>query len=119
MDWLRKAPTPLVITMALAVTVATLAYLGGYVYLSATGVDTTEYRALLNTAFNYAGTLFGATTVVASVAAAKSSNKTEHQTNGTLTALHEEIADLKRQLAAGAGAYPSPVKDGFTQGGPV
>lgn len=100
MDWLKKAPTSLVIAMLLTITVATVAYLGGYVYLAAQGVDTTDYRSLLNSTFNYAGILLGATTTVASVAAAKSSSKTEEQTNGNLTALQTEIKRLNALLAA-------------------
>lgn len=103
MDWLRKAPTTLIITMAIVIGVATVAYLGGYVYLTANGADTTGYRSLLNTAFNYAGILFGATTTVASVAAAKSSSKTEDQTNGNLTALQNEVKQLRATIAQKAG----------------
>jgi hypothetical protein len=99
MDWLRKAPTSLVIAMMIMVGVATIAYLGGYVYLSANGIDTTDYRALLNTAFNYAGILFGATTTVASVAAARSSGRTEEQTNGNMSALQAEVNRLSVILA--------------------
>jgi hypothetical protein len=98
MDWLKKAPTALVVTMLVTILVATVAYLGGYVYLSANGVDTTDYRGLLNSAFNYAGILLGATTTVASVAAAKSSSKTEEQTNGNLTALQNEVKELRALL---------------------
>jgi cytochrome c biogenesis protein CcdA len=100
MDWLKKAPTSLVITVFVVIGVATVAYLGGYVYLTAAGADTTDYRSLLNSAFNYIGILFGATTTVASVAAAKSAGKAEDQTNGQLTARDAQIADLKRQVNA-------------------
>lgn len=99
MDWLRKAPTSLVIAVLVVVGVASVAYLGGYVYLSANGVDTAEYRSLLNTAFNYAGVLFGATATVASVAGAQSGAKIEKQTNGNLTALQNEVRELRALLA--------------------
>lgn len=100
MDWLRKAPTALIVTLLVVIGVASVAYLGGYVYLSANGVDTADYRSLLNTSFNYLGILLGATTTVASVSAAKSSSKAEDQTNGQLTALREENDRLKARLAA-------------------
>jgi hypothetical protein len=51
--------------------------------------------------FNYAGILFGATTTVASVAAAKSSSKTEEQTNGNLTALQSEVKQLRALVQKG------------------
>jgi cytochrome c biogenesis protein CcdA len=99
MDWLRKAPTSLVITVCVVIGVASVAYLGGYVYLTASGADTTDYRSLLNSTFNYLGILFGATTTVASVAAAKSSSKTEENSNGALSALQAENAELRARLA--------------------
>jgi type IV secretory pathway VirB10-like protein len=98
MDWLRKAPTALVVTLVSAVALATIAYLVGYVYLEANGADTTGYRALLNTAFNYLTVLFGAATTAASVSAARSSSKAEDNTNGTLTALRDEVRGLQQQL---------------------
>lgn len=101
MDWLKKAPTALIVTMAVVIGVATVAYLGGYVYLTAVGADTTDYRSLLNSAFNYGGILLGATTTVASVAAAKSSSKTEEQTNGNLTALQNEVKQLRAAVQKG------------------
>lgn len=93
MNWLKKAPTSLVVAIVVVVGVATVAYLAGYVYLTATGADTTDYRGLLNTGFNYVGILFGGTAAVASVSAARSASNAEDQTNGTLTAHVEKIAD--------------------------
>lgn len=97
-DWLKKAPTSLIIAVVVVIGVATVAYLGGYVWLTAAGADTTDYRSLLNSTFNYLGILFGATTTVASVAAAKSAGKAEDQTNGQLTTRDERIADLEEQV---------------------
>ena len=96
MGWLSKAPTSLVIALFVIIGVTTLAYLGGFIYLSANGIDTTEYRGLLNTAFNYMGILLGATTTVASVTAARSASKAEDQTNG----LHKEQLDQVAHSAA-------------------
>ena len=93
MDWLKRAPTPLIVTLFAVIGVTTIAYLGGFVYLSAQGVDTTEYRGLLNTAFNYLGILLGATTTVASVTAAKSAAKAEDQTNGLHRRQLDEVAE--------------------------
>lgn len=93
MDWLRKAPTSLVIALFIVIGTTTVAYLGGYVYLTAAGVDTTDYRGLLNTAFNYLGILLGATTTVASVSAARSASKAEDQTNGLHVQQLETVAN--------------------------
>lgn len=99
-EWLKKAPTALIVTLLVVVGVATLAYLAGYVFLTANGVDTTDYRALLNTAFNYVTVLLGATSTAAAVSAARSANKADKQTNGHLAAKDEELAGLRERLAA-------------------
>lgn len=96
MEWLRRAPTALVVTLFVVIGSTTIAYLGGFVYLTAAGVDTTEYRGLLNTAFNYVGILLGATTTVASVTAARSAAKAEDQTNG----LHQDQLNRVAHTAA-------------------
>lgn len=98
MQWIKKAPTGLVIAVVIVVGVATVAYLAGYVYLTAEGKDTADYRALLNTSFNYVMLLLGGTTAVASVSAARSASNAEEQTNGQLSARDEEIAQLRAQL---------------------
>lgn len=92
MGWLKRAPTSLIITLAVMIGCTTIAYLGGFVYLTASGIDTTEYRGLLNTAFNYVGILLGATTTVASVTAARSAAKAEDQTNGLHKRQLDEVA---------------------------
>lgn len=99
MEWLKKAPTSIVIVVFIMLGTATLAYLGGYVYLTAIGADTTDYRSILNSAFNYAGVLFGGVATVASVAAARSSSQTAEQTNGHLTAKDDQLADKNATIA--------------------
>jgi hypothetical protein len=96
MGWLKRAPTALIVTLAVMIGCTTIAYLGGFVYLTANGIDTTDYRGLLNTAFNYVGILLGATTTVASVTAARSAAKAEDQTNG----LHQQQLDTVANSAA-------------------
>ena len=98
MEWLKKAPTSLKVGVLAIVLLATIAYLGGYVLLALNGVDTTDYRALLNTGFNYVGILFGATATVGAVSAARSANRTEEQTNGTLTARDARIQELEDRV---------------------
>lgn len=77
MNWLKKTPTALLITIIIVVAVSSLAYLGGFIYLTAEGKDTTEYRALLNTVTNWVTLLLVGTGTAASVSAARSSSNTE------------------------------------------
>jgi hypothetical protein len=98
MQWIKKAPTPLVVAIVVVVGVASIAYLAGYVYLTAQGQDTTDYRALLNTSFNYIMLIMGGTATVASVSAARSASNAEDNSNGTLTERDARIAELEQQL---------------------
>lgn len=98
MNWVRKAPTALVVAIVIVVGLASIAYLAGYVYLTATGADTTDYRGLLNTTFNFVMLLLGGTATVASVSAARSASNAEDNTNGELTARDARIAELEAQL---------------------
>lgn len=98
MDWLKKAPTSLVVTVACFMFAATITYLGGYVYLLANGIDTTDYRGLINTAFNYLGVMLGGTAAVGSVAAARSANRADQQTNGHLATLAEKIEEQAAEI---------------------
>lgn len=98
MEWLKKAPTSLKVAVLAIVLIATVAYLGGYVLLALNGVDTTDYRALLNTGLNYVGILFGGAAAVGSISAARSANRTEEQTNGTLTARDARIQELEDRV---------------------
>jgi hypothetical protein len=98
MNWLRKAPTPLLIAIVVTLAVATIAYLAGFVYLTSIGKDVTEYRALLNTAFNYVGLLLGGTATIASVSAARSASNAEDAGNGKLTERDAEIERLRSLL---------------------
>jgi hypothetical protein len=106
MDWLKKAPTAVVITVVIMCGVIALGVLGSYVWLTANGVDTTEFRQWINTVGQIlVFPLIGAG-AVASISAAKSASKAEDQTNGHLTdrdAKIEEqaavIENLRRRLA--------------------
>jgi hypothetical protein len=99
MNWLKKAPTGLIIAVVVTVGVMTVAYLGGYVYLLAMDKDVAEYRALLNTTMNFVMLLLGGTAAVGSVAAARSASNAEDNTNGTLERRDETIADQGSTIA--------------------
>lgn len=111
MDWLRKAPTPVVVSVVIVCGVIALGVLGSFVALTVTGSDTSEFRMWINTIGQlFVYPLLGVTTL-ASVQAARSASKAEDQTNGHLEAKDEEIRRLRAQLAArppapGAGRAP-------------
>lgn len=97
-DWLKKAPTSVVITVALVCVVGVLGVLGGFVALSIAGQPTDDYRAFINTLANLlVYPLLGVGTL-GSIVAAKSASKAEDNSNGKLTALQEENAALRAQL---------------------
>lgn len=94
MDWLKKAPTSVTITVIITCGVLVLALFGAFVLLELEGADTTEFRQWVNTVGTLLGfPLLGATTL-ASLSAARSGARTEEQTNGTLTKRDEQIEAL-------------------------
>lgn len=100
MDWLKKAPTAVVIALIAMVTVIVIAVLATFVTLQLNGQDTTELRQWINAlGIPSIISLLGINTV-ASVQAARSSSAAEDQTNGQLTARDAEIAALRKQLDA-------------------
>lgn len=99
MDWLKKAPTAVVVTLIAMVTLIVLGVLGSFVTLQLNGQDTTELRQWISAlGIPLITSLLGINTV-ASVQAAKSASAAEDQTNGQLTARDAEIADLRKRLA--------------------
>lgn len=98
MNWIKKAPTAVLVAAIGAGVVVTLAFLAGFVVLTLNGQSTTEYRGLVNLAMNAVTVFLGAIAAVGATSAAKSASNAEDQTNGTLTAKDVEIHDLRRQL---------------------
>jgi hypothetical protein len=100
MEWLKKAPTSVTITVIITCGVLVLALFGLFVLLELEGADTTEFRQWVNTV----GTLLGfpliGGTMLASISAARSSARTEEQTNGTLTARDAQIQALLAENTA-------------------
>lgn len=98
MNWLKNAPTSVVVTVIIVCGVGFLGLLAAFVYLEASGQDTADFRAFVNTLANLIMLpLVGAGTLAAA-AAAKSSAAAEEQTNGHLSAKEDEIAALQRRL---------------------
>lgn len=99
MDWIRKAPTPVVVAVIVSVGVILLGVLTGFVVLQYSGKPTDDYVRLVNTLANLLMLPLGGLAAVASVSAAKSASKAEDQTNGHLTARDVEIDRLRGQVA--------------------
>lgn len=101
MDWLKKAPTAVTVTVIVVCGFIAIALVAAFVVLTVNGEDTTEFRQWINTLGQLLVFPLLGTTAVASVAAARSSSKAEDQTNGHLEAKDAEIAELRRRLNGG------------------
>jgi hypothetical protein len=102
-DWLKKAPTSVIITVALVCVVGVLGVLGGFVALSIAGQPTDDYRAFINTLANLlVYPLLGVGTL-GSIVAAKSASRAEDNTNGKLTDRDQRIAELEAKIRSMGG----------------
>jgi len=106
MDWLRKAPTALIVIVVTTLGVIVLALIGGYVALGMSGGDTAEYREFIRTLASTAtavlagvAALGGAAAARSGADAARSAARAEKNTNGTLTQKDAEIQALRRRLS--------------------
>jgi len=99
MDWLKKAPTAVVVSVVLVCGVAVLAVLGGFVALEIAGKPTDDYRTFINTIANLIVLPLAGVGTIAATAAAKSASKAEDNTNGNLTALQAEVKRLSSMQA--------------------
>lgn len=103
MDWLRKAPTAVVVAVITVCGVLALGVLAAFVVLSLNGVDTTELRQWIQTiGITVILPLLGINTV-ASAVAAKSASAAEDQTNGIHEQKDAQIARLTSQLRDARG----------------
>lgn len=99
MDWLKKAPTAVVVTVIVTCGVLALSVLAAFVFLEARGVDTTAFRQWVNTVGQVLVFPLLGVTAVGSVAAARSASNAEDQTNGQLTAKEAELTRLRTENA--------------------
>jgi hypothetical protein len=83
--------------LAICLTVVAVTVIGSFVFLAATGADTTEFRSFVNTALNIGAVMLAGTGAVAAGVAAKSAGTAVQQTNGALDARMEKV--LQRALA--------------------
>lgn len=110
MEWLRKAPTTVVITVVITCGLLATVLVAAYVVLEVQGVDTLEFRRWVGTAGQLlVYPLLGITTV-ASVSSARSASRAEDQTNGQLhekdakiRQLEGRVAELNSQRVTGSG----------------
>lgn len=98
MEWLKKAPTSVVITVIVTCGLLAVVLVAAFVFLEWQGADTTTFRQWVNTMGQILVYPLLGTAAVASVSAARSASRAEEQTNGTLTAKDAEIEALRRQL---------------------
>lgn len=98
MDFLKRAPTTVVITTIATCGVLALGVLAAFVVLSINGADTTELRQWVNTIGQLLVYPFLGTATVASIAAARSSRTTEVQTNGQHEALEHRLRRAEEEL---------------------
>lgn len=100
MNWIRKAPTTLLIAIVIVCGIGVITTIGGFVLLEYAGRDTTDYRSFVNLLVNAATLAVGGVGAVGAVSAARSASNAEENTNGTLTAKDQEIADLRARVDA-------------------
>lgn len=98
MDWLRKAPTSVTITVIITCGLLAGGVLAAFVVLALNGADTTELRQWINTIGQILVFPLLGTTAVASISAARSSSRADDQTNGQLAARDQKIASLEHQI---------------------
>lgn len=103
MDWLRKAPTAVVVTVVIVCGMLGLGVLAAFVLLSINGTDTTELRQWIQTiGITVILPLLGVNTL-ASVVGARSSSNAEDNTNGIHAAKDAKIAALTDELRRARG----------------
>jgi type VI protein secretion system component VasK len=98
MDWLKKAPTAVTVTVIIVCGVIAATLVAAFVVLTINGADTAEFRQWVSTIGQLLVFPLLGTTAVASVAAARSSSKAEDQTNGQLEQRDATIRALRGQL---------------------
>lgn len=101
MDWLKKAPTTVVITVIIVCGFVALGVLGSFVALTLAGEDTAEFRMWINTIGQICVYPLLGVSTVAAVSAARSASRAEDQTNGKLTERDDKIDALRAELGRG------------------
>lgn len=100
MEWLKKAPTPVVITLIVVCALLLLATLGGFVALTYAGKPTDDYWMFVSRVANIVTVPLAALAAGGAVSAARSANQAADQTNGHLSDKEREIRMLRGELSA-------------------
>lgn len=98
MDWLKKAPTPVVVAVICVCGVGFLGVLAAYVLLTLQGADTTEFRQWVNTLGQILIFPFMGVSTIAAVSAARSASSAEENTNGHLAEKDRQITELRQDV---------------------
>lgn len=98
MDWLKKAPTAVTVTVIIVCGFLATVLVAAYVVLTLQGADTSEFRQWVQTIGQLLVFPLLGVTSVASVAAARSASKAEDNGNGLLTTRDARIAALERAV---------------------
>lgn len=100
-EWLKKAPTGVVVSIIAVVGLLMVVTIGGFVWLTAIGADTAEFRMFINTLLNSVGLPLAGIGAIGGISAARSASKVEERTNGGLDALVDSKVDAKVQRIMG------------------
>lgn len=100
MEWLRKAPTTIVITVFITCGLLASVLVAAYVVLEINGADTAEFRRWVGTLGQLLVYPMLGITTIASVSSARSSSRAEDQTNGQLQSRDAELDLLRIDNAA-------------------
>lgn len=95
MEWLKGAGTAVKVTIIVVCGILALGVLAAYVYLTAQGADTTEFRSWILAIANLLIFPLVGVNTIASISAANSAKKAEENTNGNLHDRDDTIAGLQ------------------------
>lgn len=98
MDWLKKAPTAVTVTVIITCGLLAVALVGAFVLLELEGADTTEFRQWVNTLGTLLAFPLMGVSAVAATAAARSSSRAEDQTNGQLVNRDQKLGKQDVEL---------------------
>lgn len=103
MQWLKKAPTAVIVCFFVLTTLVSIAVLGSYVALSIYGdaQDLADFRQWVQTiGISVAVPLLGANTVATWAGGRAASNAEDNTTGVALAEAHRRIAELEAALSA-------------------
>ena len=106
-DWLKKAPTAVVVTLIIVMGLLAAAVIGAFVVLQINGQDTAPLRQWITAIGTPLISLLLGVNTVASVQSARSASNAEDQTNGQLTSRDARIAQLEGVVRSAGLVVPA------------